>query len=121
MPRQEVFFEQKIGERRIEVLKTYDQNCAREAFDNMDAAARAFLWKSLGIDEAYERADIPPIESEDGEDFLWDALLEDSREDGNLLSFFLVSEAKGTFSKNVFVSPDWLGAESYAQTFLGGV
>jgi hypothetical protein len=31
MPKQEVFFEQQIGERRIEVLKSYDQAYAREA------------------------------------------------------------------------------------------
>jgi hypothetical protein len=35
MPQQEVFFEQSVGERRIEVLKTYDPSFAREAFDCM--------------------------------------------------------------------------------------
>jgi hypothetical protein len=37
VPQQEVFFAQKIGERSIEVLKTYDATFAREAFGNMDA------------------------------------------------------------------------------------
>jgi hypothetical protein len=32
MPRQEVYFEQKTGERRVEVLKVYDRSYAREAF-----------------------------------------------------------------------------------------
>ena len=45
----------------------------------MDDAARAFLWQSLRIDESYEQPDIPSIQSGDGEDFLWDELLEDSR------------------------------------------
>ncbi|MGD0737369.1 MAG: hypothetical protein ABR976_19745 [Terracidiphilus sp.] len=120
MPQQELFFEQKIGGRRIEVLKTYDTACAREAFGNMDAVARAFLWKSLGIDGAYEQADIPPIQSGDGEDFLWEELLENSREDGNLHSFFLVTEAKGASSRSLYVSPDWPSAEAFAQNVLAG-
>jgi hypothetical protein len=121
MPQQELFLDRTIGDRRIEVLKTYDIACAREAFGNMDEAARAFLWKSLRIDEAYEQADIPPIQSGDGEDFLWDALLEDSREDGNLLSFFIVTEASGNQSRSLYVSPDWPSAEKYAQDLLRGL
>ena len=39
MPQQEPFLEQIIGDRRIEVLKTYDQQYAREAFSNMDESA----------------------------------------------------------------------------------
>jgi hypothetical protein len=120
MPQQELLFEQKIGDRRIEVLKTYDAVCAREAFGNMDEVARAFLWKSLRIDATYEQADIPSMQSGDGEDFLWEELLEDSREDGNLLSFFLVTEAKGAFSRGLYVSPDWPSAEDYAKNLLAG-
>jgi hypothetical protein len=30
MPRQVIFFEQSIGDKRIEVIKTYDQSLARE-------------------------------------------------------------------------------------------
>jgi hypothetical protein len=62
MPQQEVFFAQKIGERRIGVLKTYDAAFAREAFDNMDGNARALLWESLRVDENREPGDIPPME-----------------------------------------------------------
>jgi hypothetical protein len=118
MPQQELLFEKKVGDRHIEVLKTYDASCAREAFGNMDEAARAFLWKSLRIDGTYEQAEIPSMQSVDGEDFLWEELLEDSREDGNLLSFFLVTEAKGAFSKSLYVSSDWPSAEAYAQNLL---
>ena len=120
MPQQELFFEQKIGDRNIEILKTYDAACAREAFGDMDEAARAFLWKSLRIDGAYEKADIPSMQSAGGEDFLWEELLEDSREDGNVLSFFLVSESKGTVSRSLYVAPEWPSAEAYAQNVLAG-
>jgi Mg/Co/Ni transporter MgtE len=54
MPQQEVFFEQVAGERRVEVLKTYDRSYAREAFGDMDDAAQAFLWNTLGINEAHD-------------------------------------------------------------------
>ena len=35
MPRQEVFFEQQTGNRRVEVLKTYDRTYAREVFSGI--------------------------------------------------------------------------------------
>ena len=103
MPKQEVVFEQKAGDRRIEVLKVYDQAYAREAFGNMDEAARKILWNSLGINENYDAADVPLMDDPASEDFLWDELLESAREDGNLLSFFVVNEQ----SESIYVSPDW--------------
>lgn len=115
MPQQETFFEQKTGDRRIEVLKTYDRSYAREAFGNMDQAAQTYLWTSLGIDDAYDSADIPPRHEPDGEDFLWEELLEAAREDGNLLSFFVVNEAKGARTESLYVSPDWPSAEAFAK------
>ena len=114
MPKQEVVFEQKTGDRRIEVLKVYDRAYAREAFGNMDEAARKFLWNSLGINENYDAADVPPIDDPASEDFLWEELLESSREDGNLLSFFVVNE----HSESVYVSPDWQSAETFAKNRL---
>ena len=121
MPQQEVFFEHQTGDRRIEVLKTYDQSYAREAFGNMDEVARTHLWKSLGIDEAYEPVDVPHIHTGDGEDFLWDELLEAAREDGSLLSFFVVNESNGTVTESLYVAPDWPNAEEFAKTRLAGV
>ena len=106
MPQQEVFFEQGIEDLRVKVLKTYDQNFAREAFDCMDEAAQTYLWNSLGIDETYSPAG--------GEDLLWDELLDAAREDGNQLSFFVVNEAKGGGPKSLYVSPDWPSAEAFA-------
>ena len=98
MPRQEVFLEKTTGDRHIEVLKTYDQTTAREAFFEMDTAAKQFLWDSLAVDEQDE---VPDIDSAEGEDVLWDALLKDSREDGNRLSFFLVTETNGKCENSV--------------------
>ena len=116
MPQQEMFFEQVAGDRRVEVLKTYDRGYAREAFGDMDEAAQAFLWNSLGINEAYDAADVPSRQDAASEDFLWEELLEAAREDGNLLSFFVVSEANGPRSRSLYVSPDWPSAEAFAKS-----
>jgi hypothetical protein len=42
-------------------------------------------------------------------------LLEAAREDGNLLSFFVLNEANGNVSESVYVSPDWPSAEAFAK------
>jgi hypothetical protein len=42
--------------------------------------------------------------------------LDAAREDGNMLSFFVVSEATGDSSKGVYVSPDWPSAEAFAKS-----
>jgi Mg/Co/Ni transporter MgtE len=54
MPKQETFFEEQSGDRTIEVLKSYDQGYAREAFKNMDEDAQRKLWESLKPEETYE-------------------------------------------------------------------
>ena len=118
MPQQEVFFEQINGERRIEVLKTYDLNYAREAFCDMDDAAQNCLWNSLKIDDNYEVSDIPPRDTPETQDFLWEELLEAAREDGDSRSFFVVKQVKGSRSENLYVSPDWPSAEAFAKTRL---
>jgi hypothetical protein len=61
MPQQETYFEHMAGERRVEVLKTYDRSYAREVFGSMDENARAYLWSSLGIDENNDAADVPSL------------------------------------------------------------
>ncbi len=120
MPQQEILFEEKTGDGRIEILKVYDRVYAREAFGNMDETAQKFLWNSLGINETYDVADVPPIDDPASEDFLWEELLDAAREDGNLLSFFVVNEAKGSTSISLYVSPDWPSAETFAKGRLGG-
>jgi hypothetical protein len=118
MPQQEIFFEQKTADGAVQVLKTYDRNYAREAFGKMDETAQSFLWSSLGIDEAYDPTDLPSRTRPESEDFLWEELLDAAREDGNLLSFFVVNEAKGTFSESLYVAPDWPSAEAFAKRHI---
>ena len=115
MPQQKTFFEQASGNRRIEVLKTYDRTYAREAFENMNEAAYAHLWNSLGIEELYDRVDIPSPDDASRLDFLWDELEDAAREEGNLCSFFVVNEASGSASNSIFVSADWPSAEAFAK------
>jgi hypothetical protein len=123
MPQQEVFFEQDTGDRRIQVLKTYDPGFAREVFDEMDAAAQAILWNSLEIEQTYDPADLPSPTDADRADFLWEELLDSAREDvrqnPNLRSFFVVNEIRNAApQRSLYVSPDWPSAESFAKNLL---
>lgn len=120
MPKQETFFEHRIGDRRIEVLKSYDQGYAREVFQNMNDEALKHLWETLAPEKIYEPTGLPTLGAPGGEAeaFLWDELLEQAREDGNFLSFFIVNEFDGRHSEGLYVSADWPSAESYAKTRL---
>jgi len=123
MPKQEVFFEQKTGDRRVEVLKTYDRSYAREVFNGIDSEARDALAAALELEKNYEPADIPDPDGSEYDDFLWDELLEAAREDvrndPNLYSFFVVSEARPAQSHDLYVSPDWPSAEAFAKKRIG--
>jgi hypothetical protein len=121
MPAQEVFFEHMAADRRVEVLKTYDAGYAREAFSRMNESAQAYLWSSLGIDEKYDPADLPPVHDPDTPDFLWEELFEAAREDGTLFSFFVVNEARGNTTESLYVSPDWPSAEAFAKKLVTSV
>src|SRR5258708_16550342 len=121
MRQQEVYFEQKTDKGRIEVLKTYDRQFAREAFANMDESAQKYLWSSLGIDENYGPGDHPPLDQPDNEDFLWEEVLEAAREDGNLLSFFVVSHTHNGRSEDLYISPDWPSAEAFAKRRIADI
>lgn len=120
MPKQETFFDQQNGDRHIEVLKSYDQVYAREAFQHLDDVALQRLWTALKPEGIYELSELPALgdPNGEGEAFLWDELLEQSREDGNLLSFFVVNETNGGRSRSVYVSPDWPSAEAFAKERL---
>ena len=48
MPQQEVFFDQRAGDRQAMVLKTYDQSYAREVFEKVDDPALKALAQALG-------------------------------------------------------------------------
>ena len=114
MLQQEVFFEQRSGSARVDVLKTYDQKFAHEAFSNLDEAAQAHLWTALRLEEIYEPADLPARDSADVQDFLWEELLSAARESGNLLSFFVVNSDTGGSKASIYVCPDWPSAQAFA-------
>jgi hypothetical protein len=120
MPKQQIFFEQQIGNWRVEVLKSYDQGYAREVFLNLNDEALRLLWKSLTPEQMYEPDSLPKFGIPGGgaENFLWDELLEQAREEGNLLSFFIVNVSDGRQSEGIYVSADWPSAESYAKLRL---
>ena len=46
---------------KVEVLKSYDQGYAREAFRSMDEAAQQRLWESLKPEEIYDPAGLPKL------------------------------------------------------------
>ena len=112
MPQQEVFLDETIDGKRIQVIKTYDESYAQEAFRSMSDDAKAFLWKSLKPEELYEAEGLPTEPGEEYDAFLLDELLSEGREEWNTFSYFLVMEAGG---EAVFVSPDWPTAEAFAK------
>jgi hypothetical protein len=120
MPVQETFLTQRAGNRKVEVIKTYDQSFAREAFGDMGDEALKHLWDSLKPEDIYAQDGLPRLDDPggDAEAFLWDELCEQAREHGPLLSFFVVTESDGNFVKNLYVSPDWPSAESYAKNLI---
>lgn len=120
---QETFFTQIVGARRVEVLKSYDQAYAREAFQAMSRPALQHLWRSLKPEDIYASEDLPRLDVLDGEAeaFLWDELLEQARESGNQLSFFVVNESLEQKTETLYVSPDWPSAEAFATTRLNEV
>jgi hypothetical protein len=122
MPQQELFFQSEAAGRRVEVLKTYDQQFAREAFDSMDEVAEAFLWNSLKPEKIYDPAGLPTLnEPEDREAFLWDELVDQGREDWKTFSFFIVNETTNGKSESLYVSPDWPSAEAFAKNRLAAI
>jgi hypothetical protein len=119
MPQQEIFFEQAAGDKRVEVIKTYDRSYAREVFLALDSDALRMLANSLDIESNYDPADIPDRDGSEYEDFLWEELLEagveDVRLDPNLRSFFVVTESADGKSQDLYVSADWPSAEVFAR------
>jgi hypothetical protein len=118
MPKQEIVFDEMAGDRRIEVLKAYDRHFAREAFSHMDQPAQEHLWKALEIEINYDPHDLPASAAPDRQDFLWEELQEAAREDGSLLSFFVVNESSAGGFEPLYVSPDFPSAESFARNRL---
>jgi hypothetical protein len=122
MPKQEVFFEQTMGDRHVAVLKTYDRSYAREVFQGIDEEATAALAAALELAKNFEPADIPSPQEADYGDFLWEELYEAAREDvrndPNLYSFFVVTETSAGKTEDLYISPDWPSAEAFAKERL---
>ena len=110
MPQSDVFMDERIGDKRVLVLKTYDSAFAREAFDVMDVQALKFLSVSLGLE------DLPASDSPDFADSIWQELEDGAREDWNKFSYFVVTEDTANRPSPVFVSADWPTAEAFAKT-----
>lgn len=115
MPRQETFLAVKDGDATIEVLKTYDEKFAREAFRNMDDDALARLAKSLNLESLFEPDGIPAPTDDNYEDFIWDVMADEAREDWKTFSYFVVTKSVGQKTEELFVSPDWPTAEAYVK------
>jgi hypothetical protein len=122
MPQQEVFFEERVGDRLIVVLKTYDPSYAREVFDNVDDSAMRSLAAALEIEKNYEPDDIPASDGPEYEDFLWEELseasLEDARQYPRLFSFFVVTETRAGKAEDIYISADWPSAEAFAKSLI---
>jgi len=111
MPQQTVFFDQRKGAKRVQVFKSYDANFARSCFDEMDESALAFLSRSLDLESNYEmNKAVDKLE--------WEDVEEEAREDGNMMSFFIVVEESEGRSRSLYVSPDWPSAEEFAKAIL---
>ena len=115
MPRQETFLTVKNGDETVEILKTYDEDFAKEAFRNMDDAALAHLANSLKPETLYDEKEIPKPGDEGYEDFIWDVMVDDAREDWKTFSYFVVTRSSSRRSEELFVCGDWPTAEAYVK------
>ena len=75
MPRQEIFLDETIDGKRVQIVRTYDESYAQEAFRYMSDDAKAALWKSLKPEEMYEAEGLPTEPGEEYDAFLLDELL----------------------------------------------
>lgn len=111
MPQQSIYFDKQSDAKRVQVVKVYDAAYARSCFDEMGEDALVFLSKSLDLPGKYEL-------TETGSEVSREDVAEEAREDGNLLSFFVVVEEKDNQPAPIYVSPDWPSAERFANARL---
>lgn len=111
MSSQEVFFSQDFAGKRIQVLKIYDRQFAREAFEQMSEDAKELLASALVADGVLEINDDPTSDDE-----LWEGIQEGAREDWNSFSYFVVCEGDASDLKPLFVSADWPTSEKFAKS-----
>jgi hypothetical protein len=117
VPSQEIFFSERLDGKHVEVIKTYDPQFAREAFDQMNDEARAVLIRSLISCGTLDQSDMSDLD----DDGLWQEIEDGSREDWNTFSYFVVAERRDADSRTVFVCSDWPTAEAFAKLQLGGI
>lgn len=108
MPQQSIYLDEQTSTKRVQVLKVYDPSFARACFNEMEEDALTFLSRSLNLEGDYEAA------SEVG----WEDIEDEAREDGNLMSFFVVIEQTPERERALYVSPDWSSAEAFARRQL---
>ena|SRR6185437_1740229 len=109
MPKQQTFLELQLSGSKVSVLKSYDRQFAHEVFEGMEETARQQLGATLRIKDRYELA------SAVSDDDVWEELVEQSREDWNRDSFFIVRRTGPRSLENLYVSPDWPSAERFAR------
>lgn len=110
MSDQKIFLTLEKGDKQIEIVKTYDSAFAREAFEEMDEAAKGVLGESLVIEGTLDNEGAPFTD-----DDLWHGLEEGAREDWNSFSYFVVREKCSSTDRPLFVSSDWPTAERFAK------
>ena len=115
MPRQETFLSVKNGDETIEVLKTFDQHFAKEAFRNMDDSALAHLASSLNLESPNEPSGIPKPTNDGNEDIIWDVIVDEARDDWNSFSYFIVTKSRRSETQELIVSGDWPTAKAYVK------
>lgn len=114
MPAQTSFLEQTVGNTKIEVLKSYDNAFAREAFDHMGDEALNFLASSLNLSSSEDELGLDA--SDPGyADLVWDEMNDGAREDWDSSSYFIVAEGPAGNTAPLFVSADWPSAEAFAK------
>jgi hypothetical protein len=117
MPQQETFLELQTPDGGVvTVVKTYDQQFAKEVFGQVDEEAKELLWKSLKIEETYDASGLPgPNESEDRDALLLDEMLDEGRDVWPDFSYFVVAKKLKEHTEHFYVSPDWPSAEEYVK------
>jgi hypothetical protein len=111
MQTQSVYFDERTETKHVQVLKVYDNHFARTCFEQMTSEAITFLANALDLPAEYDL----PIDSAS---VSWTDVETEAREDGNLLSFFVVLGDIDANRIPLYVSPDWPSAEAFAKSCL---
>lgn len=121
MPEQMTFLDERVGNKQVLVVKTYDEAFAHEAFDRMPEDSLRILSASLELDSKFNPEDIPGPEQEGFADAIWEEVKGNAREEWNRFSYFVVQEHDQTGTNLLFVSPDWPSAEQFARKRLNAL